>query len=716
MLCFKCLNQVPDRSTRCPKCGQDFTGRSSAKGIDKGPTLQEGEKVGHYEIRELVGEGPIGRLYKALDTQFDVLAALKIVYPAYARDRAVRATAIDVFRSLSEFESEGLVKVYDAFEAGDRLVIATDYLEGLTLRKLIEVRASTGGRFHWDEAEPIVEGICSALASLPPGDVHGDLKPENVLILPDAIRITDFGLARILEPDLFVDAQRDGGNAYLAPELLTHPERLLLDPAIDVYALGAILYHLLTGQVPGDNPELPSKLAPGVPDAVDRLVERALQPHPDRRFGHVAEFHLELARIAGKNEAAARAEIRLVELPQRPVFEQPPQQTPTKPASALFEDIHPADEQEAVSAPIPTTTIKQAELASSKSKLPLIAGVAVALLFVVGLVAWMLLGRAEKPTQMAQPKPVLPAAPTAVTQTAPKGPTLQEKTKSAFDRAEKLRDQAVAVNANKRAPDLFVAGLTALKQASEAMHSERYEDAYALAISAESRFSDAMIQAVAAPAEAKPRDKEKAAIETPTPSPVKKDKCPEGMVYIAGGSFIMGSASNDPDRNPGEKYNESVSVGPYCIDKYEYPNKKGTLPESNVTWKAADAKCRAAGKRLCTEEEWERACKGPKNLKFPYGQAFDADKCNTEDASGNDRTLAAAGSFACVSGYGVYDLSGNLWEWTSSPLSPGSKDMVLRGGSYTRPDYHDRCANRYNSLPTVTSKEFGFRCCADPNE
>src|SRR5690606_10241020 len=135
------------------------------------------------------------------------------------------------------------------------------------------------------------------------------------------------------------------------------------------------------------------------------------------------------------------------------------------------------------------------------------------------------------------------------------------------------------------------------------------------------------------------------------------------------------------------------------------------------SWGQAKATCEKVGKRLCSETEWEKACKGPNNLKFPYGMSFDANKCNTEDGNGDDRTLAASGAFAaCASGYGVHDMSGNLWEWTESKLQSNLPDRVLRGGSYTRPDYHDRCANRYNSIPSVADAEFGFRCCADANE
>ncbi|MBA3777365.1 MAG: hypothetical protein H0X11_13175, partial [Betaproteobacteria bacterium] len=88
LLCFKCLKNIPDKSARCPHCGQNFAGKSAANAnTDRGLPLKEGDKVGQYQVRELVGEGPMGRVYKVLDTQFDVLAALKILYPEFSKDR-----------------------------------------------------------------------------------------------------------------------------------------------------------------------------------------------------------------------------------------------------------------------------------------------------------------------------------------------------------------------------------------------------------------------------------------------------------------------------------------------------------------------------------------------------------------------------------------------------------------------------------------------------
>jgi formylglycine-generating enzyme required for sulfatase activity len=195
----------------------------------------------------------------------------------------------------------------------------------------------------------------------------------------------------------------------------------------------------------------------------------------------------------------------------------------------------------------------------------------------------------------------------------------------------------------------------------------------------------------------------------------EKSKCPDGMVLIPKGTFKSGSAKDDPMRNPGEKANDPVMVDAFCMDKFEYPNKEGELPAASLNWFEARQKCESIGKRLCSEDEWEKACKGPKSLKYPYGNDWDGTKCNTQDANGDRRPIAASGSFkGCKNDYGTVDMSGNLREWTETKFSPKLQDRVLKGGSFARPDWAARCADRYNNIPVERDAESGSRCCKTP--
>lgn len=204
---------------------------------------------------------------------------------------------------------------------------------------------------------------------------------------------------------------------------------------------------------------------------------------------------------------------------------------------------------------------------------------------------------------------------------------------------------------------------------------------------------------------------EKKALAAATDAPAGP-KCPRGMVLVEGGSFMMGSARNDPERNFGDKSFTSVEVQPFCVDYYEYPNGRGLTPKTKVSFKSAVARCKRKGKRLCSEEEWEKACKGKAGTRYPYGNQWDPARCNTEDDEGSDRELAKSGTFRkCYSGYRVFDLSGNAAEWTSTEWGSG---YVVKGGASDRPGYDGRCAARKKKKPGTRDVALGFRCCADP--
>jgi serine/threonine protein kinase len=142
----------------------------------------------------------------------------------------------------------------------------------------------------------------------------------------------------------------------------------------------------------------------------------------------------------------------------------------------------------------------------------------------------------------------------------------------------------------------------------------------------------------------------------------------------------------------------------YCVDVYEYPGGK-TIPRTAVSFDEAGDLCRMRGERLCTDLEWERACRGKSGASFPYGAAFEPDRCNVR---GNWGEIAPAGSFKdCKSASGAYDMSGNVAEWVTAKGQPAQK-----GGSAQTGQPAARCSNTVkNGTPGVF---VGFRCCADP--
>ena len=166
----------------------------------------------------------------------------------------------------------------------------------------------------------------------------------------------------------------------------------------------------------------------------------------------------------------------------------------------------------------------------------------------------------------------------------------------------------------------------------------------------------------------------------------------------------------------------------FCMDTYEYPNKKGEKPKVFTTWLEAKETCKQEGKRLCKQNEWSQACRGPENKPYPYGYVRDSSKCNidlawtkpNEQALANPLTRAdelarldhfkESGAMECVSDYGVYDLTGNADEWV---VGPSSHPSNLMGGHPFK--VRNRCSNAVTDGHGETFAYYvtSFRCCKD---
>jgi hypothetical protein len=168
------------------------------------------------------------------------------------------------------------------------------------------------------------------------------------------------------------------------------------------------------------------------------------------------------------------------------------------------------------------------------------------------------------------------------------------------------------------------------------------------------------------------------------------------------------------ERNPGDCAGESVpltsAAGTVCMDKYEWPDSEGAVPRAFVNHKEAEDSCRAAGKRLCTAVEWKEACQGPDHDRYPYGARYRENDCPAKEVA-----AARSGRFpVCRSYYGVYDMAGNLWEWTSTPASDPDFFMVA-GGNWTTGNEATCGLAKFSFYPAVRYPFVGFRCCQEPS-
>lgn len=188
----------------------------------------------------------------------------------------------------------------------------------------------------------------------------------------------------------------------------------------------------------------------------------------------------------------------------------------------------------------------------------------------------------------------------------------------------------------------------------------------------------------------------------------------KGMVWIPGGALVAGTAPDTLPRIADEEMSgEQVILKGYHIDIYPYPNEEGAIPFTNVTQADAAGLCAEQNKRLCSELEWERACKGPNNWVYEYGDRYRADRCGT----GQPASLRPNGlRVGCASEYGVADLHGGAWEWTDSGWGRGSTRalVTVRGGNAPAGELVGRCANAMGRPAQAKSPVVGFRCCAGP--
>ncbi|HTM45940.1 MAG TPA: SUMF1/EgtB/PvdO family nonheme iron enzyme, partial [Polyangiaceae bacterium] len=221
----------------------------------------------------------------------------------------------------------------------------------------------------------------------------------------------------------------------------------------------------------------------------------------------------------------------------------------------------------------------------------------------------------------------------------------------------------------------------------------------------QSRPSEELVVASASPSNRESREKPPWLVKEDAPA------VPKGMVWIPKGALVAGTPPGElPRIADQEMEGQQLILNGFFMDVFAYPNEAAAIPLTNVTLEQARALCVERGKRLCSELEWERACKGSSNTEYEYGSRYWADAC----ATGNPAQMLPSGlHYACHSDFGVRDLHGSVWEWTDSPWGRGGPEnhVAIRGGNEIHGEVVGRCANARQQAPDDKSSELGFRCC-----
>lgn len=249
------------------------------------------------EIVELIGRGGMGVVYKARQTRLNRVVALKLLRTKCSQDPSLAERFSREARALAKLSHPNIVGVYDFGQAGDRLFLIMEFVDGTDLRRMLTQKTLTP-----QAALALVPPICDALQfAHEEGIVHRDIKPENILIdKRGRVRIADFGLARLLvrgqnEWTLTGTRQVMGTPHYMAPEQMEHPQEV--DHRADIFSLGVVIYEMLTGELPLGRFDLPSKKL-DIDVRLDKIVLRTLEKEPSRRYQHVSDVQTDVERLS----------------------------------------------------------------------------------------------------------------------------------------------------------------------------------------------------------------------------------------------------------------------------------------------------------------------------------------------------------------------------------------------------------------------------------
>lgn len=258
------------------------------------------ERIGPYRIESVIAEGGMGLVYKGRHDTLGRCAAIKTLLPKNALDVMARERFVREARAQALIAHENVVTIYDFIPEDGELFIAMEYVNGETLAALLQ--QSANGRMHADDALLLMVQVLSALEHAHGRKIiHRDVKPSNVLVCNGLVKLTDFGIALMLDaPRLTAHEHRIGTREYMSPEQLQGGD---VDHRTDVYSAGIVLYTMLAGRTPFPSrdilPAISERMA-GPPDlrrmhadlpvGVWEALCIALQMEPERRFRTAAAF------------------------------------------------------------------------------------------------------------------------------------------------------------------------------------------------------------------------------------------------------------------------------------------------------------------------------------------------------------------------------------------------------------------------------------------
>ena len=741
----------------CPQCGKDFDDQIEICSADHTKLISidaTGDAMlgrlldGRYRLIRKIGEGGMGAIYRAIHTEMHRTCAIKLLTNVSPGNEDAVPRFKGEAKMASRIDNVHAVTIYDFGQTTDKLLfLAMEFIDGKPLSRVISESRALPIERVIHITNQIAEALTAAHALK---IIHRDLKPDNIMITrkgneSDFVKVLDFGIAKSVsegEDNLTKTGFVLGTPVYMSPEQVLGEE---LDPRSDLYSLAIIVFEMLTGRLPfiGEKPQAimmkrivgePIRLrtvAPGISESVERVVMAGLERDRELRIPNVQVFAAELANAVnsgtqimggvvtgslGAQGAPRDTQERVVQtrLDSSPAFtgqESPsmmaaagdsnvwaPTEVTVAPVQGARGQPQTRDSEPRISE-VPATAVGQIATSPQRTNKLVWVGAALAVV-VIAVIVYLIM-----PFGSA-------SGFTLIVKGAPKGSKVYIN--------ETLRDGAVGGGGLK------ISGVDPGNVNVRISH-EGFAD-----------FTTTITGAKG---------------ETQT---CEAQLLPEidhngVMVPIPAGEFGMGD-----DGHQDERPAHPVKLPAYYIDKYEVSNAQykkfcdatGHLPPANPGWDPnyfdgkpeypvlgvtiddALAYAEWAGKRLPTEEEWEKAAswdaEAHRKRLYPWGEDFAEGRANI--ASGHP--VPVSESNGDRSAYGVCNMAGNAFEWVNaawepyegnkSPTLDFSKDeIVFRGGGFSTAADTARGSYR-NHLPKVFPKgksvPIGIRCVVPAND
>lgn len=299
----------------CPSCHSQF---SLSENLNTTVVAPDGRRVEHFELRDLLGQGSYGVVYKAWDTQLQRTVAIKLPRRS-DMSPSEKGRFLHEARMAAAITSPNVVSVYEIGQYEDQYYIASQFIDGLTLRELLRIRCFSP-RESAELLLPLLRGIQLFHDQ---GIIHRDLKPGNILIDPAGTPlVADFGLARREHPVELTVTQSGkiiGTVLYMSPEQARGENRSVTFRT-DIFAMGVILYELLTGNRPfeatesrtvlhrivSEDPMPPRRIKPGIPKDLETICLKALRKDPSQRYSSAGAMADDLQRFLDGKPVLAR--------------------------------------------------------------------------------------------------------------------------------------------------------------------------------------------------------------------------------------------------------------------------------------------------------------------------------------------------------------------------------------------------------------------------